>query len=220
MRSPSNAYHIVTRWRVQGTCGEIADVLADPLTLPKWWPSVYLAVEEIRPPDVHGIGRRVALVSKGWLPYTLRWEFDVVDSKYPHGFTIEAIGDFAGRGEWTFTQDGPFVDIVYDWCIRVEKPLLKWCSPLLKRMFEANDRWAMARGEESLRLELLRRRATSDLRRAEIPPPPGPVTYKGAALVAGGAVVVGLLAYLMLRRDRDPGPDRLSSADERLSTDD
>ncbi len=208
MRSRSSEYHFVTRWRVQGTCGEIADVLGDPLALPKWWPSVYLAVEEIRPPDLHGVGRRVALLTKGWLPYTLRWEFEVVDSRYPHGFTIEATGDFVGRGDWTFTQDGPFVDIVYDWRISAEKPLLKRFSPVLKPLFEANHRWAMARGEESLRLELLRRRATSESRRAEVPPPPGPVTYAGAALVAGGAVVVGVLAYLMLRRDGRRTADR------------
>jgi len=203
VRNAGTLYHFVTRWRVQGTCGEIADVLGDPLAFPKWWPSVYLAVEQIRPPDVHGIGRRVALITRGWLPYTLRWEFDVVDSNYPHGFTIAAIGDFVGRGEWTFTQDGPFVDIVYDWRVGAEKPLLKWGSPVLKPLFEANHRWAMARGEESLRLELLRRRATTDGRRAEVPPPPGPVTYAGAALVAGGAFVVGTLAYLLLKRRND-----------------
>lgn len=69
-------------------------------------------------------------------------------------------------------------------------------------MFEANHRWAMAQGEESLKLELARRRATSDAARASIPAPPGPVTYAGAAIV-GGAVVVGAgLAYLMIRSRR------------------
>jgi len=47
----------------------------------------------------------------------------------------------------------------------------------------------MAQGEQSLTLELARRRATTDAARAQIRAP-GPVTYAGAALV-GGAVVVG-----------------------------
>ena len=60
----------------------------------------------------------------------------------------------------------------------------------------------MAQGEESLKLELARRRATSDAARAIIPAPPGPVTYAGVALV-GGAVAVGAgLGYLMLRSRR------------------
>src|SRR5262245_10593634 len=173
----SNAYHFVTRWRVEGSCGEVADVLGDPLALTRWWPSVYLDVEQLEPPDAHGVGRRVRLVTKGWLPYTLRWEFVVVDSRYPHGFTITASGDFVGRGSWTFDQDGRFVDVTYDWRIRAEKPLLQRLSFLLKPLFEANHRWAMKQGEQSLVLELRRRRTTSAAAWRAVPPPPGPVTY-------------------------------------------
>jgi len=195
----SNDYHFVTHWRVEGTCGEVADVLGDPMALPRWWPSVYLAVEELEPPGVRGLGRRVRLLTKGWLPYTLSWEFVVVDSNYPYGLTISAEGDFAGRGVWTFEQDGAFVHITYDWRIRAEKPLLRRLSSLMKPMFEANHRWAMAQGEKSLRLELARRRATSEAVRAAVPAPPGPVTYAGVALVAG-AVAVGAGLYFLLRR--------------------
>ena len=198
----SNTYHFVTRWRVDGTCGEVADVLGDPLALPRWWPSVYLSVTEIRPPDANGLGRRVALLTKGWLPYTIAWEFEVVESRYPSRIVIVASGDFDGRGEWTFVQDGPHVDIVYDWRLRAEKPLLRDLSFLFRPLFEANHRWAMAHGEESLKLELLRRRATSERALADVPPPPGPVTYAGAALVAGAVAVVGGLAYLMVRARR------------------
>jgi hypothetical protein len=194
-----HAYEFLSRWRVEGTCGEVADVLGDPLALAEWWPSVYLQVEELRPPDAHGVGRRVRLHTKGWLPYTLRWEFEVVESRYPYGFTLIAAGDFEGRGVWTFEQDGAFVDVTYDWRISAEKPLLKNLSFVLKPVFEANHRWAMAQGEESLRLEFARRRATSDAARARVPAPPGPVTFAGVALVAGAAAVGAGLAYLMLR---------------------
>ena len=198
----NNTYHFVSHWRVEGTCGEVADVLGDPLALPRWWPSVYLSVAEIRPPDARGLGRRVALVTKGWLPYTIAWEFEVVESRYPSGFVIVASGDFDGRGEWTFVQDGPHVDIEYDWRLRAEKPLLRHLSFLLRPLFEANHRWAMAQGEVSLALELQRRRATSEQALAGIRPPPGPVTYAGVALVAGAAAVGAGLAYLIMRARR------------------
>src|SRR6266436_8764821 len=77
-----DAYVFLTRWRVEGTCGEVADVLGDPAALERWWPSVYLGVEELSPGDGHGVGRRARLHTKGWLPYTLRWEFEVVESRY------------------------------------------------------------------------------------------------------------------------------------------
>ena len=91
---------------------------------------------------------------------------------------------------------------MYDWRLRADKPLLRNLSFLLRPLFEANHRWAMAQGETSLKLELQRRRATSDEARATIPPPPGPVTYAGVALVAGAAAMGAGLAYLMIRARR------------------
>ena len=198
----ANTYHFVTRWRIPGTCGEVADVLGDPLALPRWWPSVYLHVAEVQAPDARGLGGRVELLTKGWLPYTISWQFEVVDSRYPYGFTIEASGEFDGRGVWTFTQDGAVVDVVYDWRISAEKPLLRNLSFLLKPLFEANHRWAMARGEESLRLELLRRRATTADARNRVAAPPGPVTFAGVALIAGAAALGGAVAFLIVRSRR------------------
>jgi hypothetical protein len=198
----SSQYAFVTQWRVEGTCGEVADILGDPLELPRWWPSVYLRVEELRPCGADGLGRCVRLHTKGWLPYTLVWELEQTESRYPFGSTLSATGDFDGRGIWTFEQDGRFVNVTYDWRLNAEKPLLRNLSFLLKPVFEANHRWAMDQGEQSLKLELARRRATSDAQRAQVPPPPGPVTYAGAALL-GGAVFIGAgLAYLLLRSRR------------------
>jgi len=139
------------------------------------------------------------------LPYTLVWEFEVVESRYPHGFTIVANGDFDGRGVWTLAQDGGFVEITYDWRLRAEKPLLRNLTFVLRPVFEANHRWAMDQGETSLTLELERRRATSPAARASIPPPPGPVTYAGVGLLAGAALVGGTLTYLMVRARKRKG---------------
>ncbi|MGE3176406.1 MAG: SRPBCC family protein [Vicinamibacterales bacterium] len=198
----ANDFRFVTRWRVQGSCGEVADVIADALALPRWWPSVYLAVEELAPPDEHGTGQRLRLRTKGWLPYTLDWELTVVESHYPNRIAIDATGDVVGRGVWTFVQDGPVVNVIYDWAIRAEKPILRTLSWLLKPLFEANHRWAMAQGEQSLELELQRRRALSDEARADVAPPPGPVTYAGVVLVGGAAAAGAGLAYLLWRARR------------------
>ncbi|HEY1905085.1 MAG TPA: hypothetical protein VGG91_03530 [Myxococcaceae bacterium] len=54
-------------------------------------------------------------------------------------------------------------------------------SWLLRPVFAANHRWAMARGEESLALELRRRRARTDAERAAIPAPPGPMLWERKA---------------------------------------
>jgi hypothetical protein len=43
--------------------------------------------------------------------------------------------------------------------VRADKPLLRYGSWFVKPIFAANHRWAMARGEESLKRELERRHA-------------------------------------------------------------
>jgi len=163
MPDKTNDYRFVTRWVVKSTCEEVSEVLANPLDLPRWWPMVYLEVVELRAPTAAGTGRRVRLLTKGKLPHKLRWEFEVIESRFPYGFTIAATGDFEGTGTWTFVQSGPLVDITFDWRIRAEKPLLRWLSFVFRPIFEANHRWAMARGEECLVRELERR---VNLRRA------------------------------------------------------
>jgi hypothetical protein len=199
----SGDYHFVTHWSVIGTLAEVADILRDTGGFPRWWPSVYLQVRQMQPGDEQGIGERFSMRTKGWLPYILDWEMRVTDSRYPHGFTLEAAGDLAGRGLWTFEQKGAWVEIGYDWWVRPGKPLIRRLTPLLKPAFSANHRWAMERGEEGLKLELARRRAASAVERARLPSPRPPTRESwallGLPLLFAGAAVVGVL---LVRRRR------------------
>lgn len=154
----SNDYHFVTTWRFKATCEEVSDILGDAMALPRWWPEVYLKVDELQPGEDDGFGRVIALHTKGWLPYTLKWQFRVTHVALPHGFSLVASGDFVGTGEWTFVQNGDEVDVTYDWQIRADKPLIRRMSFLLKPMFSWNHEWAMAKGEKALLKEIQRRR--------------------------------------------------------------
>src|SRR4030081_547345 len=167
-------YHFITLWRVEGTRQEVVDVLRDAADLPRWWPSVYLDVRVVEEGDEDGVGRRVGLLTKGWLPYTLRGLFRTTPNDGVDGIELEADGDFAGRGVWSFAQDGPWVEATYDWRIEARKPLLRRLTWLMRPLFAANHRWAMQRGEESMVLELARRRAPNPEVAALVPAPPPP----------------------------------------------
>ncbi|HLR07012.1 MAG TPA: SRPBCC family protein [Pyrinomonadaceae bacterium] len=170
---PTADYHFVDRWRVEADCKEVADIIEDALGLPRWWGSVYFEVKELEPGEGnHGTGKLIHVRAGGWLPYTLKINFRTVESRYPSGFTMDATGDLEGKGIWTFEPDGPFVNVTYDWTIRANKPVIEKFSFFLKPIFRSNHNWTMRRGEESLKLELLRRRAKSPEERARIPPPP------------------------------------------------
>lgn len=171
---PEAVYHFITYWKVKATVEEVYDTLGDAEGLARWWPSVYLDVKVLKPGDVLGLGKVVELYTKGWLPYTLRWSFTITEVDKPGGFTIVPSGDFSGRGIWTFIQDiedPEYCNIVYDWKIAAEKPLLKKLTFLVRPVFSANHLWAMKKGEESLKLELLRRREKSA---QSVPEPPRP----------------------------------------------
>lgn len=158
VQAASNEYHFVTTWRLAATAEEVYEILGDPLRLVDWWPEVYLQVTELSPANEDGLGRQIFLHTKGWLPYTLKWQFVVTEANFPTGFRLQATGDFEGTGEWTFTQEGDDVVVQYDWRIRAEKPFIKHFSFLLKPIFSWNHRWAMEKGEAGLRKEIARRR--------------------------------------------------------------
>lgn len=196
----SNNYHFITHWQVQGTMKEVADILGNADDLPRWWPSVYLGVKTLKEGDEKGLGKEVSLYTKGWLPYTLRWNFRVSEVA-ENSFTIMAWGDFEGRGIWTFEQDGPWVNVIYDWKISAEKPLLRYFSFIMKPIFSANHRWAMAKGEESLRLELARRHAATSVNQDIIPAPPQATAIPTVPPVVRAIVLASVLGgvWLLLR---------------------
>lgn len=184
-------YHFVDRWRVQGTIEEVSDIIgAKGTDLPRWWPSTYSDAVELEAGEPGGTGSVFTIRGRGWLPYALHLRFTGVEANRPHGFTLAVAGDLEGTGEWTFVQDGEYVDITFDWRVRVNKAGVRQLSPLLKPVFRSNHRWTMVQGERSLAIELARRHGEpSEL-------PPGPFRLPPRRLVArvaslGAVVFVG-----------------------------
>jgi len=152
----SHDYCFVSRWRVPASCEETAAILSDAAALPRWWGSVYLSAE----PE----GDVWRVHSRGWLPYTLRWSFERTHADLPRGFGLRAWGDLEGTGEWTFhaarghAAAQGHTEASFVWRVRADKPLLRYLSWLLRPVFAANHRWAMAQGERAIAHEVARRR--------------------------------------------------------------
>jgi hypothetical protein len=150
----TNDYVFVTLWRVAGNVDRVYRVLVDIENYPRWWPEVYLQVELLTPLK-KTIGDRVRLLTRGKLPYKIRWQSEIVQANPPHGFMIRATGDFDGRGIWSLKQQGSDVVLTFDWRLRVQKRLIRNLSWLFKPLFRWNHRWAMNRGEEGLSREMM-----------------------------------------------------------------
>lgn len=197
----ASEYQFISHWRVRGTPEEVYDILAVPADLVRWWPSVYLDVTDVTASKEESV---YEMYTTGWLPYTLRWQLHPVERTPPERIELEARGDLVGRGVWTISPapvsgpDGPWVDITYEWTVRADKPLLRWFSFLLKPIFALNHRWAMAKGEESLRLELARRHALTEDADAHLPAPPEP-TPTSFRLLLVGLLLVAVAIYGVIR---------------------
>jgi uncharacterized protein YndB with AHSA1/START domain len=165
LRVASNDYVFFTDWVIDGPPELVYDVLYDGEDLPRWWPDVYLSAKADPPGSKPGIGVKLRLHTRGWLPYTLRWTAETVEANRPRTFTLVATGDFEGRGIWTLEPDGDKTRVTFDWRLRAEKPILRALSFALKPVFAWNHRWAMARGYESLQREVARRRQERPLAR-------------------------------------------------------
>jgi hypothetical protein len=175
---------------VRATREEVFEVLTDSESLTRWWPSVYRRVQPIASsPAGDGIGKRVRLDTQGWLPYRLRWEVLIVEHEPPSRLALEASGDFVGTGVWTLAQDGDMTELKYVWAIRAQKPLLRSLSFILKPVFSLNHCWAMARGLESLKLELERRRG----RPAAAPRGPVSALWSGSVLMSAFVALILVL---------------------------
>lgn len=154
----AHEFHLVSAWTVPATIAEVAGILMEPERFPDWWPDVYLGVQVIDRGDAAGIGSRIAVHSKGWLPYHLHWEGRLVSSDAPRTWQIAATGDLTGTGIWTLSQHGSVARIRYDWRVVADRPLFRLLAPAFGPVLAWNHRWAMARGEEGLKRELVRRR--------------------------------------------------------------
>jgi hypothetical protein len=199
---PANEYYFVSHWRVPCTPQEAYDIIKDSAALPTWWPAGFLEAE----PHAFEDGTQgVAVATQGWLPYVLRFTLRELASDPPGSLVVEANGDLNGRGIWTLMPDGDFTDITYDWRVTVEKPFVKLLSPLLKPLFKSSHDWIMKKGEQSLKLELQRRRAVSEAVRDSIQPAPGPSSIP-VVPIAGGVVLLGL--WLLRPRKKKPSTPR------------
>ncbi len=98
------------------------------------------------------------MLSKGWLPYRIRWTGELVAADMPRSWSIRATGDLTGLGVWTLTETDGWTEAMYDWRVSADRPLFRLLAPVMAPVFAWNHRWAMARGEEGLRQEVVRRR--------------------------------------------------------------
>lgn len=156
---PANVYHFEDHWYVPFPLEQVWDVLSRPEEYPTWWRGVYLSAKPLDGNQGSEEKKRVAVVATGWLPYKLRFVIETTALQKPHGVEFKASGDFITDGSrWTLRPQDQGTAVTLDWNPRVEKPVIRFLSPLLKPLFRWNHIWTMKRGERQI-AEYLARQA-------------------------------------------------------------
>ena len=142
----SNSYHFEDRWQVRFPIEQVWEVLARPEEYPRWWRGVYLSATRL---DAEG--KRVAVVARGWLPYKLRFTIESALQEKPRLIAFRATGDFVTNlSRWVLEPHGDLTAVTLEWNPRVEKPIVKFLSPVLRPLFRWNHEWTMRRGERQI----------------------------------------------------------------------
>jgi hypothetical protein len=186
------AFYISSRWRLDASPDEAWDLISRPEDFPRWWPAAFTDSLTIQSGDETGAQKVVRLESRGFLPLLLRWHLAATQLERPRRLLNRVWGDFEGTETWTLAPVGGGVTVTHEWRIEFRSLLLRVLSTLLRPFFVANHRWAMRQGEQSLRLEIARRRAVDDAARGRIRPPPAGVSRTTWGLAAAAGAVLAL----------------------------
>lgn len=119
-----------------------------PARVPEWRGTAFLEGEG--DPGPAAPGKRARLLTRGRLPYRLRWELACVEAVAPSKLVSRISGDFAGDGFWTISAAEGGTRAVLEWNVEVRKGLVRHLTPVLRPLFAWNHGWAMARGLESI----------------------------------------------------------------------
>jgi len=153
-----NFFDISTTCRVRASLSEIEAIVRDTQALERWWHAAFLRKKIVAPGGPDLVGRVGLAHTKGFMPWTFQFGYEIVESDLPRRARGRIFGDFEGFSTISFEERGDEVAIRFDWQVEVVKPGIGPLSPLLRWLYAANHLFAMAAGRAGLKRELARRR--------------------------------------------------------------
>jgi hypothetical protein len=145
------AFHLVSRWRIEASAGDVYAALVDLESLPRWWPGI----ESVRGhPARPGC---VRIVLRGLLPVRLRIDVRIAEARPGCEIRFDAHGDLVGTGRWTLHASGRATEVTLTWDVRLAHPLLARLPDFLRPALAASHHFVMWRGERGLNRALMAR---------------------------------------------------------------
>ena len=125
---------------------------------PEWWKYVK-SVQLIKTGDENDIGSVRRIVWSTALPYTLTFDSELIFIDYLKRIEGKAFGDLSGWGIWTFTSDGNFTTVQYDWQVSTTKKWMNIFAPIAEPLFKWNHDKVMNAGYDGLTIRLANKKS-------------------------------------------------------------
>jgi hypothetical protein len=146
------AYSFLTHWRFVAPLDAVWAELDAPECYPQWWPS--FAHYHDLTPEIHGVGARAERITKGALPYSLRYTTTTTRYEPKREIAYDVVGDLVGSGRMVLDDDAGPTHVAIYWNVSTVGFWLNLMAPALKPLFAWNHAWVMAQGERGLAARL------------------------------------------------------------------
>ena len=142
-------YHFVSIWQIQAPIERVWEEIYHAERWPSWWKYV-VGVDELEPGAANGVGRRLHLLFRTRLPYTLGFDVRVTRVQPPSELVAETTGELEGTGRWTLTSVDGGTRVRYNWDIRTTRRWMNLLAPVGRQAFSWNHDELMREGAQSL----------------------------------------------------------------------
>ena len=160
--SVSVDFDMTTKWKLRAEPEELTAIVLDPVLIDVWCSNVFLNSDLIERGAPDGLGMKMRLHAKGWLPFTFYFLAEITELVRHQSMTITLSGDFDGVGESSVKPIGNGLCVTeLRWKVNVNQPHIKPFVKLLKPIGRLNHDWAVRRVCMQLQKEVDRRRAGS-----------------------------------------------------------
>jgi len=183
-------YHFVSTWQIQAPIERVWEEIYHAERWPTWWKYV-VGADELEPGAADGVGKRMHLLFRTRLPYTLGFDVRVTRVRPPSELDAEATGELEGTGRWRLSPADGGTLVRYTWDIRTTRWWMNLLAPVARPAFSWNHHELMRTGGESLAARL-----GAELVMPDAPPRPRrPVRAAPWVVACAAGAAVAALAW-------------------------
>ena len=142
-------FRLITNWEIPAPLEIVWDELIKTGNWPLWWKYVR-KVEELEAGDETGLNNVRRFYWDTLLFYSLTVDLRISKIKPCQMVETTVSGDLAGTGRSVFDFHNGITTVQYVWAVNLQKPFMKFLSPVAQSAFEWNHQQVMKEGEKSL----------------------------------------------------------------------